>query len=92
MLLKESKLLKEMKLQKRLDNDYWKQKYYYNYDSNNNVIEILYIDKGMLSKKTTYKYNSSNHIIEEIENNIIRKEGKEIELPSNKSVYEYEYY
>ena len=65
----------------------------YKYDSNGNKVEWLKYDLlGSLSGKSIYKYDSKNRIIESISYDLESKFGELQEIPTKKTIYQYEEY
>ena len=65
----------------------------YKYDSNGNKVEWLEYDLlGSLSGKSIYKYDSKNRIIESISYDLESKFGELQEIPTKKTIYQYEEY
>ncbi len=71
----------------------------YKYDSNGNIIEESgYDSEGNLTdnvfgvSKTIYKYDSKNRIIESISYDLESKFGELQEIPTKKTIYQYEEY
>ena len=70
-----------------------KWKYIFKYDSNGNKVEWLEYDLlGSLSGKSIYKYDSKNRIIESISYDLESKFGELQEIPTKKTIYQYEEY
>ena len=68
-------------------------KYISKYDSNGNKVEWLEYDLlGSLSGKSIYKYDSKNRIIESISYDLESKFGELQEIPTKKTIYQYEEY
>ncbi len=65
----------------------------YKYDSNGNIIEESgYYSDGSLLLKSIYKYDSKNRIIESISYDLESKFGELQEIPTKKTIYQYEEY
>ena len=68
-------------------------KYVNKYDSNGNEIESSNYDSdGSLMWKYIYKYDSKNRIIESISYDLESKFGELQEIPTKKTIYQYEEY
>ncbi len=65
----------------------------YKYDSNGNMVESSSYDSdGSFISKTTFKYDSKNRIIESISYDLESKFGELQEIPTKKTIYQYEEY
>ena len=65
----------------------------YKYDSNGNQVEQSNYDLGrLLDSKSIYKYDSKNRIIESISYDLESKFGELQEIPTKKTIYQYEEY
>ena len=68
-------------------------KYIYKYDSNGNQIEwSMYNSDGSLESKTIYKYDSNGNKVEWLKYDLESKFGELQEIPTKKTIYQYEEY
>ena len=68
-------------------------KFIYKYDSNGNTVEqSSYDSDGSLLLKDISKYDSKNRIIESISYDLESKFGELQEIPTKKTIYQYEEY